>query len=337
MVFLPTGCALLENHDASLSPPDEQSSSVAPELNSSIPQFSSEALALVAADIANALKQIPSLAPSKSKISFLTSHRTDGFTAAVKSKMQSIGYQVRWVVDGGSGALFQYRVGNEVADESGQRTRFDVAIGSIELRRTYLQSPHGAVLPATPLYVRGADASKVELNDATFSKNSVKSRIPLSVPPEANPLGTLVSEALAAKKVTMPVTALPKVQNVFELGSSNYRNTLSKYRVVADQVLTFANDSLRLGTYNKQLIQQFVKRYDPVSDVVSIIGCSQGPTRLKGGNAALALGRASRVREALLFAGVKPEKILDEGCWAGDSGFNSLPARGVVVTLNRQI
>jgi len=33
---------------------------------------------------------------------------------------------------------------------------------------------------------------------------------------------------------------------------------------------------------------------------------------------------------------VDRDKILDEGCWAGDSGGNTLPRRGVVLTLNRK-
>lgn len=335
-----SGCAGLKNTEA------EHLDSVAPRHEVSEPaqpaamEFSARALELVAADFTHALGQIPSMSPRQGSIQFLSSMRRDRFTAAVKHKMESTGYQVRWVIDNEDDRLFQYRLVNEIADEAGQRTRFEVAVGAVELRRTYLQSPHGVVLPATPLYVRGADASKVALDDARFTKpveEKPASVSALSVSPEANPLGNLVSDALAAKKVTMPLTALPQVQNVFELGVSNYRNALSEHREVAEQVLTFANDSLRLGSYNKQLISRFLERFDPVSDVISVIGCSQGPTQVKGGNAALALGRASRVREALLFAGVNPEKILDEGCWAGDSGLNTLPARGVVITLNRKI
>ena len=134
----------------------------------------------------------------------------------------------------------------------------------------------------------------------------------------------------------MPLIALPQVQNVFELGGSNFETILAEHHVVDEQVLTFANDSLRLGELNKQFVEKMVEDFNGKTDIFSIIGCSLGPTQVAGGNAALALGRANRVREALLFAGVPENLILDEGCWAGDTDLNTLPRRGVVVTLNRK-
>jgi hypothetical protein len=156
------------------------------------------------------------------------------------------------------------------------------------------------------------------------------------VPKNISPLAGLVASVSAANALTVRTIASSHSQNVFDLGRSNYANALSEHGSVVEQVLTFPNDSLRMGKANKQLLEALVTRFNPTTDLFSVIGCSLGPTNLKNGNAALALGRASRVREALLFAGVDPRKILDEGCWAGDSPSSTLPRRGVVVTLNRQ-
>ena len=161
---------------------------------------------------------------------------------------------------------------------------------------------------------------------------------PLQVPSDANPLDPIVAGAASSGQLSLPLVALPTVENVFELGGSNFDDLLSGHSVLTEQVLTFANDSMRLGDRNKRLLEQLVEeRFQPETDIISVIGCSMGPTQVRGGNAALALGRAGRVVEALKFAGVADPNILDEGCWAGEGSLHNLPRRGVVVTLNRRL
>ena len=57
-----------------------------------------------------------------------------------------------------------------------------------------------------------------------------------------------------------------------------------------------------LGERNKRLVRRAVEAFDPERDMFSIVGCSLGPTSIPNGNEALALGRANRVKEELLFA-----------------------------------
>ena len=97
----------------------------------------------------------------------------------------------------------------------------------------------------------------------------------------------------------------------------------------------FPNDSLRLGERNKETIARYVSELDPATDVLSVIGCSHGNTRIDNGNELLAIGRANRVKEAFLFAGIDHEQVLEESCWAGES-FEKMPRRGVVLTLKRR-
>jgi len=296
----------------------------------------------VARDFIKALRQIPSLAPASTTVNMLTELRQDDFTQSLNKALDEAGYAVRWSGDPAGKRLLSYRREQEASVANTDRVRFDVALGTVELRRTYLMMDEGGLRPVTPLYVKGADASSIALDDGVFdeqaSARSLATLPTLAVSTDvgANPLRSLIPTTLDAKPLTLPLLALPEIQNVFEIGGSNFETRLANHQIVAEQILTFPNDSLRLGKTNKTLIQHMVRRFNAQTDVISLIGCSLGPTRIKGGNAALALGRASRVREALLFSGVSPDKILDEGCWAGDSAGNTLPARGVVITLNRQ-
>jgi len=117
---------------------------------------------------------------------------------------------------------------------------------------------------------------------------------------------------------------------------SNYSNIFSSYKDVQRDVLIFPNDSLRLGAENKTLIQQYAKNLNPETDVLSVIGCSHGSSKVKNGNQLLAIGRANRVKEALIFAGIDQQVILDEACWDKEH-YQAMPARGVVLTHKRKI
>jgi len=339
------------------------------EVSAHVQQNVQTGLSMVAEDFVNALQQIPSHAPSATTIQIPRSDSADSITQSFKAAFESGGYGVRIVDVVADNNVFQYRLDDESYDDAAGRHRFEIAVGAVEMRRTYGGLLINNVHPVTPLYVRGADATKVILNDAAFASTSPNNgttsgiplvdlsttiptseapsedspiaqtsesfvaattdeplevvrdttdRTPLTVPDEINPLQNMVSAQFGAGSFALPLVALSEVQNVFELGTSNYVDVLTELDIVAQQILTFPNDSLRLGNRNKQLVENMVTRYQSSSDIFSVIGCSMGPTALEQGNAALALGRASRVREALLFAGVDRDKILDEGCWAGD-------------------
>ena len=297
------------------------------------------AMSVVSSDFVNAMRQIPSLEPALSTVQLLRTQMDDGLIQAFKSTLEQAGYGVRWVGQPDANNLLQYRREEIQAESGAEQIRLDVALGDVELRRTYSGLHIDQIQPVTPLYVRGADATHVVLDDAEFFGSDSIATIeagPLSVPENINPLSGLVTSVSTANSLTTSTIAPTQAENVFDLGGSNYASALSEHDVVVEQVLTFPNDSLRMGGTNKRLLNELVTRFDPKTDLFSVIGCSLGPTKLKSGNAALALGRASRVREALLFAGVDQHKILDEGCWAGDSPSSTLPRRGVVVTLNRQ-
>ncbi len=332
-LILVAGCGILPS-DSRQQPP-KNASETAP-----VTDDRKSAMALVTADFVNALRQIPGLAPVRTTVNMLTERRNDAFSLSIRQALDDAGFAVRWTGVDATEHLLSYRREQEASFDGDERVRFDLALGSIELRRTYLIPRVGKVRPVTPMYVKGADASAILLDDGVFDESSAPGALAtlplLTVPVDENPLPSLLPSALSGKPLTWPLIALPEVQNVFELGGSNFRTSLARHEILAEQILTFPNDSLRLGKINKQLIAGLVDQFDPTRDIFSLVGCSLGPTQVKGGNAALALGRAGRVREALLFSGVSQDKILDEGCWAGDGAATTLPPRGVVITLNRQ-
>ncbi len=366
--ILPSACALLPDNPVGQSP-DKRSSA-----NPTHNQRAAPA-GLIALDFVNALVQIPSLSPVTTTINVLSTDRNDEFTQSMQAALQTAGYGIRWVEDYHGEHLLQYRHEREAGDIRAHRDLFEVAVGAVELRRTYAIGNDNRISPLTPLYVRGTDASHIVLNDAAFGTLPVRANgaaaagsggpaasvAPVPLRPVDTPSGSITSSPLSGLTSTvsgqptiadaanplnpavsrvpplsLPLVALPRVENVFELGGSNFEDLLAGHNVVQDQSLVFPDDSLRLGPSNKLLVEQIATQFNPDTDMFSLLGCSVGPTALAGGNAALALGRASRVREALLFAGIPAERILDEGCWASDSSDKRLLKRGVVITLNRK-
>ena len=124
-------------------------------------------------------------------------------------------------------------------------------------------------------------------------------------------------------------------QNLYDSGQSNYTSLFSDYEEVEKSILVFPNDSLQLGDTNKQIIERYVAKMDPSTDILSVIGCSHGNTAINNGNSLLAVGRANRVKEAFMFSGVDHDLVMEEGCWAPVL-YEDMPSRGVVLTLKRR-
>ena len=91
-----------------------------------------------------------------------------------------------------------------------------------------------------------------------------------------------------------------------------------------------------MGKTNKLLLRKLENRFNPSTDIISVIGCSHGKTALKNGNAYLATQRAERVKEELVLVGIESDKVLSEGCWASKH-FDKMPSRGVVVSHRRKL
>jgi len=143
--------------------------------------------------------------------------------------------------------------------------------------------------------------------------------------------GTVVAESLAGNKSASGFETIRKI-NIAVTGESNYVSLLAGKKDVVEETLIFGDDSYVLGVRNKQILGEMMNSFNPDTDVVSVVGCSTGVTKIENGNAALAIGRANRVKEALLYSGIPHDKIFDEGCWSPQANSTPFPNRGVVVT-----
>ena len=250
-------------------------------------------------------------------------------------------------------------VAREIAPREGGGTelRWRAAIGPIEVRRDYLLGTGGALSTASPIRLSGGrvDVAAADLEPvAGLSVDPAHRRIAYAAgetPDRPVPVISLITPELV-ERVARNATrgrsdgrAAPSAQalnasrveteNLFYGGGSNFGSALDGRDRVARRVIVFADDSLQLGADNRRMIESFVASEVARDDVISLVGCSNGPTALAIGNEGLALGRAERVSEELVTHGIGTERIYDEGCWAPVSADDRFPSRGVVIELWR--
>ena len=184
------------------------------------------------------------------------------------------------------------------------------------------------------MVLAGCGVSEKRLSSAETTLGNEANLVAIGEAPSIDSAGNTLNlegrEPGAANPDNVPIK-----RNVYDTLSSNFSDIFVDYENVEQDVLVFPNDSLVIGDFNKDIIQQYAEVMNPETDIVSIIGCSHGGTEIENGNSLLAIGRAHRVKEAFLFSGIAHDKILDEGCWAHSTFDGVMPDRGVVLTLKR--
>ena len=269
------------------------------------------------------------------------------FTAA----FANAGYGIQRVSADQGSNFFSYDRSEEATDSGETLVRFNTSIGAVDIGRDYIIPGVNVISPASPFRLSGtripvtvADepSGRMRIQNPEYSQaNYVAS---LNLDEQAPPVISLITSDLVDRVASesSPQSGLQAVNtnqvennNLFYADQSNFTSILDDYEQVESQVVVFGDDSLVLGNTNKLLIAQMVKdRLEP-GDIVSLVGCSNGPTALEIGNEGLALGRAERVTQALTSQGVPRDRILDEGCWAPVSAGDKFPSRGVVMELWR--
>lgn len=229
---------------------------------------------------------------------------------------------------------------------------FSVSVGAVSIARKYQLMADNSVSPAStvrlsgtraPVAVNDAASRNIKVSDpslstvvyvSTLDLDSQAPMISLITPEIVSSIagqgaGQTSLQALNSNKV--------EVNNLFYAEQSTFASVLEDYSKIYKYVVVFGNDSMVLGNSNKSIIDQLVENVVREDDIVSLVGCSNGPTALEIGNEGLALGRASRVTEALMSRGISRENILDEGCWAPVlEEQDRFPNRGVVLELWRK-
>ena len=304
---------------------------------------------LIARDLVNALVQLPELAPKSTKL--FTAKPGSRFAELLLSELLDSGYDLR-IGSKASNPWLDYTISSDSAGVAGIYT-FVLSAGSIKIKRSYDVDDRG-VQPASSLFVHGADASAIVLNDALFERANLvnildtaplerSSTISDSAATPAASSPPINKKADAPVELAQPIAITPLLdasgllkENMYVTGRSNYENLLTDYETVHKQILVFPNDSLAMGAVNKQLAMNLLSNFNVETDVISVIGCSHGRTAIQNGNETLAIGRSYRVKEELMLAGIDSDKVLEEGCWAGVYYDEVMPRRGVVVTIKRR-
>lgn len=338
----------------------------------------SRAPQLISQNLINVLFQINSLHPQSVTLLLpAVEEPPEPFAEALSLALQQAGYALRTTGGDANTVAVSYSMKRSVGGSDGVVNTYILNMGSVSVRRAYRPTDDGWVIPVSSMQIRGADISRVVLNDDIFlraAERVVAAEIVVDTLKKLAPSEATLPQIVLAKPVLQPgprpqlqqpllqqqplpqaistepnrasseqdqlsdrVAAIqnaPK-QNLRNTGVSNFAEILNPMSTVNETVLVFGDDSLRLGSANKERVNQFVSQYHPENDVFSVTGCSHGPSARAGGQKALALGRADRVKQALMFAGVPENKILDEACWANEQFDKRMPRRGVVLSIKR--
>ncbi|MEE9333021.1 MAG: hypothetical protein V3U65_02920 [Granulosicoccaceae bacterium] len=224
-----------------------------------------------------------------------------------------------------------------------------VSIGELEITREYA-TEGGIIVPAGPFELAGTRAqidpsesmlgSKVG-NDAIANNVEYTSIAPIEggIPTisllSEDIIQGVVNQATQGPRLTTINSTKLEVKNRFYDVDGTFANLINDRERVAREVIIFPNDSMRLGEEGKQRINKLLNQFSEASDLINVIGCSNGATKLAIGNEGLALGRANRITEELLTLGVPNRSILDDACWSPKSTGVDFPSRGVVIDLMR--
>ena len=300
---------------------------------------------VVAVNLVDAVGQYPRLNPLLATVQ--VSRPDNAFEREVQEEMRSRGYKLESINDDEDGVVADAWVEQSGDGSADAVPLYVLSVGQMSVERQFEQVD-GQTRPSSQMVIRGGDERTVVLNDAqlfsdtdaTYSTVLFQAPVETASSQETAAAPTLAA-ALTAIEPSSPETPSPYSgealirQNVYDIKQSNYSVLLTDYEEVESSVLVFPNDSLQLGDTNKQIIERYVADMNPSTDVLSVIGCSHGKTAINNGNSLLALGRANRVKEAFMFSGIDQKLVMDEGCWAPVL-YESMPSRGVVVTLKRR-
>lgn len=312
---------------------------------------------LIADNLISVIAQFEGHAPLTT--TYQLSQAQTPFGRAVQKSIIDAGYGTQ-VVEGDLGVNLVRYLAENAETEQGFRTRYRIEIGDHYAERNY-QVIDGFVVPDSEIRASGLFTDELKVNDSKFEESLFDSKLSyVSSPNVSEPeirviefqrgalnldeskiakssdtkSSDVVADSNADSSAVMLLEPVKGKNNKF-VDDSNFTDVFRNYSDVLSGVLVFANDSLSLGRSNKAYIKQLANSFEPDSEIFSVIGCSHGITDIENGNEILANGRANRVKDALIVAGVEDKYIFDEGCWAPQLDGRDLPSRGVIISKKR--
>ncbi len=326
--------------------------------------------------VRNLLSVVPQLLePFNTTIQFNESESVDVIPAV--EELVKLGYGMQRV-DADQGKYFLDI--NDVTlagDIANKETRLRVALGDIELTRSYkivnareydansasknpkvrlVWRDDQTILPAGPMLLAGTrlpvkvDGYELDLsadtrgNELTLTPSTAQ--YTAAAPIEGGiPSIALITDDLIQQVAqnSFPGVGMPDLsvdtftlENMTHVFDEAFASLSDNYTRIRRETVIFPNDSQVLGRPGKLIVRKIIGRYSENSDIVGIVGCSNGYTDLDIGNEGLALGRAKRIAEEFYSAGVSRDRVFNEGCWGSSAGTPGFPNRGVVIDLWRR-
>ena len=264
--------------------------------------------------------------------------------------MADAGYGIQRVdADQGAAFLTVWRTPPKQVKADGV-VSFRVHVGLLGLIRDYNFTSNKRIKPATAMRIAGSrdaatlDDSLFKLSDEETNKMTRIKYAQTDPFIDSMPVISLITNDVV-RDVTQQATngatlsalnsGKVEVKNLAFGSPGAFTDLRAKQTRIQREVIIFPNDSMRLGEAGKGQIEKFLKKFRQNTDMIGLVGCSNGPTNLDIGNEGLALGRSKRVTEELMSLGVARERIIDEGCWSPASAGVDFPGRGVVLELLR--
>ena len=276
----------------------------------------------------------------------------DALTEAFVERLAAAGYGIQRV-DADQGAHHLALERDRAEGEGGERlTRLALAVGVTDLERRY-RVAKGRAVPASALVV-GGTRRPIRLDDeerfgpaadATLARVDYLGTAPVLA---STPLISLITDDVVAgvareasggaggPTLAAVNSSRVEVANLFYDDGGAFGALRDTFEPAERTVVVFPNDSMRLGQDGKRQIEDFIEAFREETDMIGLVGCSNGPTALEIGNEGLALGRSRRVAEELTSLGVARERVIDEGCWAPVNARDRFPSRGVVMEILRR-
>ena len=302
----------------------------------------------ISSDLVYALSQAPGLMPLRTTVQM--TEPTTEYGRRIALALAAAGYGIQDAPYDEGEHYVSYTSVRATGDD-GSRQTFRLGLGDAVAERAYARI-EGRTMPTSPMSIRGVrmpskpitlDASLFpslgsDIDRVTVERPEAPVVEELPVTAGRGPGGAEEPEPAPGAATGTGRLASNVLQNMYTRQGSNYAEAFVHYDDVMSEVLPFGDDSVRMGEANKATVRRVVEAMRPATDIVSVVGCSHGPTAIGApgqGNALLAHGRSHRVKEELLFAGIDPEAVWDEACYA-PTAFDKMPARGVVLTLKRR-
>ena len=281
------------------------------------------AMQQIAADFTGVMIQLESLQPSDTPLLWSEIIQFSGpFSSVLKAGLSEAGYDILPSDDrDDERAVGYFRVEDAYSDDGISGT-YIVSVGDIQFRRSYRFLVDGSLVATSDMMARGADMSGVRLD--------------LSALPTVMTTEVVAGEEADNVSVANDSRSLHAgVQNL--AGESAGSEPFLSLTNVHEEILRFGRESTVLSRQSRALLQIVANRFDPESDVVVVVGCSQGESQQENGNAELAVARMQAASRKLQDYDVPERNIFEAGCWTDEVMDHKFPQSGVVVILKREV